>query len=178
MHPGRASMTSSVRPFWQSFPYPLERMEILTCSAPLAMLPQPLTAPTLRLRCCGAPSPVWQCLTQPISAAGWPAELLRCARYHVPSDTGIPIKVWILAPLLTGMFDTCFQSGAVPVCVTSVLVTPMFNRGNDLDTANQAYRCWRAIVQDAHVHREFFSSASLTGHRGMIFAAEPKLVCA
>ena len=68
--------------------------------------------------------------------AGWPAELLRYAAYHVRSDSGARVKVGALAPLLTAMLNAFFQSGTIPACVTSALVTPVHKKGKDLDTAN------------------------------------------
>ena len=64
---------------------------------------------------------------------GWPAELLRYATYHAASDDGPPVKVWLLAPLLTAMLDALFQAGRAPTGKTSAFVMPIHKKGNDLD---------------------------------------------
>ena len=44
--------------------------------------------------------------------AGWPAELLRHAAYHVTLDSGCKVKIWMLAPILAS-FLTASSGAAV-----------------------------------------------------------------
>lgn len=67
--------------------------------------------------------------------AGWPAELLRYAAYHVDLD-GRRVKVWMLAPLLASLLNACFVKGKLPACISSGLVTPIHKKGCTLDPAN------------------------------------------
>ena len=57
--------------------------------------------------------------------AGWPAELLRHAAYHVTLDNGRKVKVWTLVSILASFLNACFDQGRLPACVSSALVTPI-----------------------------------------------------
>ena len=75
--------------------------------------------------------------------AGWPAELLRHAAYHVTLDNGRKVKVWMLAPILASFLNACFNQGRLPACVSSALVTPIHKKG---PAGDPAYCSWGAAV--------------------------------
>ena len=87
--------------------------------------------------------------------AGWPAELLRHAAYHVTLDNGRKVKVWMLAPILASFLNACFSQGRLPACVSSALVTPI-HKGPAGDPANYRpiaveeplYRLYTIILND------------------------------
>ena len=58
------------------------------------------------------------------------------AAEYITMDNVSRQKVWILAPLLTGLWNRCFQSESLSPCIASALVTPIHNKGCTLDTAN------------------------------------------
>ncbi|RYE04530.1 MAG: reverse transcriptase family protein [Rickettsiaceae bacterium] len=68
--------------------------------------------------------------------AGWPAELLRHAAYHIQLDDGRRLKVWMLSPILTSFLNACFMQGRLPSCMSSALVTPIHKKGAVADPAN------------------------------------------
>ena len=68
--------------------------------------------------------------------AGWPAELLRYAAYHVQLEDGSKFKVWLLAPLLTALLNACFTKGVLPAGISSALVTPVHKKGCTMDPSN------------------------------------------
>ena len=88
--------------------------------------------------------------------AGWPAELLRHAAYHVTLDNGRKVKVWMLAPILASFLNACFSQGRLPACVSSALVTPIHKKGPASDPANYRpiavgeplYRLYTIILND------------------------------
>ena len=88
--------------------------------------------------------------------AGWPAELLRHAAYHVTLDNGRKVKVWMLAPILASFLNACFSQGRLPACVGSALVTPTHKKGPAGDPANYRpiavgeplYRLYTIILND------------------------------
>ena len=119
---------------------------------------------------------MWALPCLPNGKAGWPAELLCYAAYHVQSDSGACVKVWALAPLLTAMLNDFFQSGTIPAYVTSALVTPIHKKGNDLDNAN-----YRPIAIGEPLYRMstiYIISALLIGKRRAVFAALLRLASA
>ena len=61
--------------------------------------------------------------------AGWPAELLRHATYHIQLEDGRRVNVWMLAPILAAFLTACFMQGRLPACVSSALVTPVHKKG-------------------------------------------------
>ena len=65
---------------------------------------------------------------------GIPAELYRYA--HAPASSGEAPPQHLLAPTLTKVLNSMFQSGTVPACVNEGLVTPVFKKGDPFDTAN------------------------------------------
>ena len=54
--------------------------------------------------------------------AGWPAELLRHLAHHVTLDNGRKVKEWMLAPILAGFLNACFNQGCQPA--SSLLWSP------------------------------------------------------
>ena len=82
--------------------------------------------------------------------AGWPAELLRRASYHVQLEDGRRVKVWMLAPILTAFLNSCFVQGRLPACVSSALVTPVHKKGAVADTAN-----YRPIAVGEPLYRRY-----------------------
>lgn len=65
---------------------------------------------------------------------GYPAELLRYA-----SETPFPNEpppVHVLAPILVKVLNAAFQVGHVPQSANSSLITPVFKKGDPLDTSN------------------------------------------
>ena len=65
---------------------------------------------------------------------GLPSELLRYAKL-VP-EKGKPAPVNVLAPVLTNVLNAAFQSGFIPPDINGGLVTPVFKKGDPLDTGN------------------------------------------
>ena len=65
---------------------------------------------------------------------GLPSELLRYAKL-IPEE-GKPAPVNVLAPVLTAVLNAAFQSGSIPPDINGGLVTPVFKKGDPLDTGN------------------------------------------
>ena len=65
---------------------------------------------------------------------GIPAEFLRYAKF--PPEAGTPPPDNVLVPALVQVLNAAFQEGAVPSAVNGGLVSPVFKRGDPLDTSN------------------------------------------
>ena len=65
---------------------------------------------------------------------GLPSEFLRYAKPF--PEKGKPAPVNILAPVLTDVLNATFQSGSIPANINGGLVTPVFKKGDPLDTGN------------------------------------------
>ena len=56
--------------------------------------------------------------------AGWPAELLWHALYHIQLEDGRSVKVWMLANILAAFLNACFIHNRLPACGGSALGPP------------------------------------------------------
>ena len=65
---------------------------------------------------------------------GLPSELLWYAKL-LPEE-GKPAPVNVLAPVITNVLNAAFQSGSIPPDINGGLVTPVFKKGDPLDTGN------------------------------------------
>ena len=73
---------------------------------------------------------------------------------------GARLKVWALASLWTAMLNAFFQSGTIPACVTSALVSRIHKKGNHPDTAKHrpiadgepSYRMYTHTLNERLIH--------------------------
>ena len=65
---------------------------------------------------------------------GLPSELLRYAK--LTPEEGKPAPVNVLAPVLTDVLNATIQSGSIPTDINGGLITPVFKKGDPLDTGD------------------------------------------
>lgn len=164
MHPASASMTSwrqalcrpPCSPFLSSGD---DRIQRTPCSAPITMLPQPLTAPSLMisLRCalpCLQYGNTYGTLSQPMR---WVAS--RDPALHkvpcVPCAISLRYSCECLGfgSTVDSHFDICFHFGlgTVSACGACALVALIYKKGNIVDPATHMPFCHRqAITWNVH----------------------------